>query len=277
MTSHIPSRIVSLQPSVTVILHALGLLEHVVACTKYCLDVCPEAGSGRRIVADSWTAKAPEILAAKPDLVIAAVPYQEQAVSEILRSGIRFLGLAPYTLADIYGDIVTIAGVMGSGESGERLVEDMQREIDEVRNATRLLERRTVFCEEWGKPLIASQPWVAELVVAARGQFVGDPGKQIDPETVRAADPNVMIAAWCGAGDRVPLEKVVRNRGWTEMRSVRQGRFYCIPDEWLNTPAPTLLHGLRALTAAIHPERFPAPARLRRIADLSTLMSDQAL
>ena len=277
MTPHSPRRIASLQPSATVILHALGLMERVVACTKYCLDVCPEAGSGRRIVADSWTAKAPEILAAKPDLVIAAVPYQEQAVSEILRSGIRFLGLAPYTLADIYGDIVTIAGVTGSSESGERLVEDMQREIDEVRNATRLLECRTVFCEEWGKPLIASQPWVAELVAAAGGKFVGDPGKQIDPETIRGADPDVLIAAWCGTGDRVPLEKVVRGRGWTGVTAVQQGRVYCIPDEWLNTPAPTLLHGLRALTAAIHPERFPAPTRLRHIADVSTLMSDQAL
>jgi iron complex transport system substrate-binding protein len=276
MTPHSPSRIVSLQPSATVILNALGLLERVVACTKYCLDVCPEAAPGRLIVADSWTAKATEILAAKPDLVIAAVPYQEQAVWEILRSGVRFLGLAPHTLADIYGDIVTIAGVTGSIESGEQLVGEMQKEIDEVREATRLLERRTVFCEEWGKPLIASQPWVAELVVAAGGQFVGDPGKQIDPEAVRASDPNVLIAAWCGAGDRVPLEKVVAKRGWAGVTAVQQGRVYCIPDEWLNTPAPTLLYGLRALTAAIHPERFPAPTRLRRIA-VSTLMSDQAL
>jgi iron complex transport system substrate-binding protein len=276
MTSHLPSRIVSLQPSATVILHALGLLDLVVACTKYCLDVCPEAASGRRLVADSWTAKAAEILAAKPDLVIAAVPYQERAVSEILRSGVRFLGLAPHTLADIYGDIVTIAGITGSSQPGERLVKEMQRGIDEVREATRLLERRTVFCEEWGNPIIASQLWVAELVAAAGGQFVGDPGKQIDPEAIRTADPNVLVAAWCGAGDRVPLEKIVRSRTWTEMNAVRQRRVYCIPDEWLNTPAPTLLQGLRSLAAAIHPERFSPPARLRRLSDVSAAMSDQA-
>lgn len=271
-----PNRIVSLQPSATVILHELGLLDLVVACTKYCLDVCPEAASGRRIVADSWTAKATEILAAKPDLVIAAVPYQEKAVSEILRSGIRFLGLAPHTLADIYGDIVTIAGVTGSTQSGERLVRDMQRGIEEVREATRRLERRTVFCEEWGNPIIASQPWVAELVAAAGGHFVGDPGKQIDPEAIRTADPNVLIAAWCGTGNRVPLEKVVRKRGWTGMDAVRRRQAYCMPDEWLNTPAPTLLHGLRALAAAIYPDSFPAPANLRRLDDVFTPMSDQA-
>jgi len=275
MSSHTPRRIVSLQPSATAILHELGRLERVVACTRYCLDVCPEAASGRIIVADSWTAKAAEILSAKPDLVIAAVPYQEQAVSEILRSGIRFLGLAPHSLADIAGDIMTIAGVTGSAESGERLVEAMQAEIERMRRATSGLECRTVFCEEWGKPLIASQPWVAELIAAAGGRTVCQPGRQVEPEAIRAADPDVLIAAWCGAGDRVPLEKLVRSRGWIEMTAVREHRVYCIPDEWLNTPAPTLLHGLHALAAAIHPEHFPAPPKLRRLTGAFPGLSDQ--
>lgn len=275
MSSHTPRRIVSLQPSATAILHELGRLERVVACTRYCLDVCPEAASGRIIVADSWTAKAAEILSAKPDLVIAAVPYQEQAVSEILRSGIRFLGLAPHSLADIAGDIMTIAGVTGSTESGERLVEAMQAEIERMRRATSGLECRTVFCEEWGKPLIASQPWVAELIAAAGGRTVCQPGRQVEPEAIRAADPDVLIAAWCGAGDRVPLEKLVRSRSWIEMTAVREHRVYCIPDEWLNTPAPTLLHGLHALAAAIHPEHFPAPPKLRRLTGAFPGLSDQ--
>jgi iron complex transport system substrate-binding protein len=276
MNSHTPRRIVSLQPSATVILHALGLLDRVVACTKYCLDVCPEAASQLLIVADSWTAQASQILAARPDLVIAAVPYQEQSVSEILKSGIRFLGLAPHTLADIYGDIMTIAGVTGSSESGESLILHMQAGIEIVHHATETLDTRTVFCEEWGKPLIASQPWVAELIAAAGGRMICDPGRQIDPETIRAADPDVLIAAWCGAGDRVPLEKIIRGRNWTQIKAVRQRQVYCIPDEWLNTPAPTLLNGLYALAAAIHPERFPSPSRLRRITDAPTPMSDQA-
>ena len=109
MTSYTPRRIVSLQPSATVILDRLGRLDSVVACTRYCADVCPEAAAGSIIVSDSWTAQAEEILAAQPDLVIAAVPYQEKAVAEILRAGVRFLGLAPRTLADIYGDIAAIA------------------------------------------------------------------------------------------------------------------------------------------------------------------------
>jgi len=265
-SDYTPQRVVSLQPSATVILAAIGKLDRVVACTKYCEDVCPEiANYGATIVADSWTASTDQIVAARPDLVIAAVPYQEKAVTEILKSGARFLGLAPKTLADIYGDVAAIAGIVGALDRGKQVIREMQQTIDAVRQQTNGARRPRVFCEEWGKPLIASQPWVAELVAAAGGAFVGLPGKQTSPEAVLSENPDVVVAAWCGAGDRVPLEKIIRDRGWEEMRAAKEGRVYCIRDEVLNTPAPTLVHGLLALAAAMHPEDFPQPDGLRCI------------
>lgn len=265
-TDHTPRRIVSLQPSATVILAAIGELDRIVACTKYCADVCPEvAHSGRSIIADSWTAQSAEIVRAGPDLVIAAVPYQEKAVAEILKSGARFLGLAPKTLADIYTDIATIAGIMGVADCGQQVITGMQQGIESVRSQVDERMRPRVFCEEWGKPLIASQPWVAELVRAAGGEFVGAPGSTTSAETVLSEDPDIVVAAWCGAGDRVPLEKIVQQRGWEEMRAVREGRVYCLRDEFLNAPAPTVIQGLHALAAAIHPDRFPQPPGLRCI------------
>ena len=139
-TNYTPQRIVSLQPSATVIIERLGLLERVVACTRYCADVCPQAAKGRAIVADSWTAQAGEILAAKPDLVIASVPYQEKAVGEILKTGIRFLGFAPRTLADIYGDIAAIAGILGASERGDEVIGKMQGDIAAVAARVRAAE-----------------------------------------------------------------------------------------------------------------------------------------
>jgi iron complex transport system substrate-binding protein len=255
-----PRRIVSLQPSATVTLARLGCLDRVVACTRYCLDVVPELREAQcRIVADSWTANREQILAAQPDFVVASVPYQQEAVADILKAGVRFLGLAPHSLNDIYTDIMMIAAVVGRPAQGHGVVAAMQQEIAFVRRHIEATQRPrlTVFCEEWGKPLIASQGWVAELVEAAGGEFIGEPGKQVTPETIQAADPDVLVAAWCGAGDRVPLEKIVAQRGWNKLRAVRQGRVYCIPDEFLNTPAPTLLEGLHALAAALHPSLFP--------------------
>jgi iron complex transport system substrate-binding protein len=268
-SDHTPQRVVCLQPSATVILAALGELDRIVACTKYCADVCPEVADSRRtVLADSWTAHADEIVAANPDLVIAAVPYQEKAVAEILKAGARFLGLAPRTLADIYTDIASIAGIVGAAERGAQVIAEMQAQIQAIGAYTNGAARPRVFCEEWGKPLIASQPWVAELVQAAGGDFIGKPGVQRSAQAVLTEDPEVLIAAWCGAGDRVPLETIVRDRGWGEMRAVREGRVYCIRDEFLNTPAPTLIQGLRALAAAIHPQRFPQPPGLRCMTDI---------
>jgi iron complex transport system substrate-binding protein len=256
-----PRRVVSLQPSATVTLADLGLLDRLVACTKWCAEVVPDVRRGRALIADSWTAKSAEILAARPDLVIASVPYQAEAVAEILKSGARFLGLAPRTLADIYADIAAIAGVMQAPARGAEVIARMQREIEAVRSSTERLSRRRVFCEEWGKPLIHSQPWVAELVEAAGGSFVGTPGAQVLASAVAALGPEVIVCAWCGAGDRVPLEKIVRDREWQELPAVRSGSVYCISDELLNTPASILVGGLHALAAAIQPERFPMPAR----------------
>jgi len=265
-SSHTPRRIASLQPSATVILNAIGELDRVVACTKYCVDVVPEITLQPRIVlADSWTANAEQIISAQPDLVIAAVPYQDKAVSEILKSGIRFLGLAPKTLADIYSDIAIISGVVGASIGGEELIAHMQRQIEQVRARTAGLSRPRVFCEEWGKPLIASQKWVAELVEAAGGEFLGVPGRQISAEAVAQMDPDMVVAAWCGAGDRVPLEKIVTARNWQGTRAARSSRIYCVRDEYLNTPAPTLLRGLDALAFAIHPELFARTEGIRQI------------
>ena len=263
---HTPRRIVSLQPSATVILAAVGELDRVVACTKYCADVVPEITLQPRIIlADSWTANAEQIIATQPDLVIAAVPYREKAVIEILKSGARFLGLAPKILADIYTDIAMIAGVVGVGDLGETVIVHMRQQIEQVRARTAGLSRPRVFCEEWGKPLIASQAWVAELVEAAGGEFMGAPGRQISAEDVALMDPDILIAAWCGAGDRVPLEKIVSERNWQGTRAARASRVYGIRDEYLNTPAPTLLRGLNALAFAIHPEVFAGTEGIRQI------------
>jgi iron complex transport system substrate-binding protein len=261
-------RVVSLQPSATVTLARLGLLDRLVACTRYCKDVCPELSfRDVAIVADSWSAQAEQITAARPDLVIASVPYQLEAVAEILKTGVRFLGLAPRTLADIYTDIALIAGAMGTSDRGQYIIDSMQHEIECARTRRAAGPHPRVFCEEWGKPIIHSQRWVAELVEAAGGQFQGEPGAKTDADCVRRANPEVIVMAWCGAGDRVPLEKIVNERGWQETSAGRSRRVYCVRDELLNTPAPTLLDGLRGLEAAIHPDSLlQMPAGLRRIA-----------
>jgi iron complex transport system substrate-binding protein len=69
----------------------------------------------------------------------------------------------------------------------------------------------------------------------------------------------------------VPLEKIVADRGWKDTNAARGGKVYCIADELLNTPATTLVGGLRAIAWALHPERFDKPLGVRQIDHASEL------
>jgi iron complex transport system substrate-binding protein len=260
-------RIASLQPSITLTLAALDKLDHLCACTKYCIEALPSLATyNLRILHDSWTANTDEILAAEPDLVIASVPYRMESLAAILKSGLPILTLAPHTLADIYNDIRLIAAIVNAYGEGEALVARMKSTIDMTRHQSgSRVQTPIVYCEEWGKPLIHSQRWVAELVEAAGGKYLGEPGAHTTREVVAAADPDVLIFAWCGAGDRVPLERVIAQRNWHHVRAVRERRVFCIPDEFLNTPGPNLLEGLVSIAAAIHPDLYPSHPRIIRL------------
>jgi iron complex transport system substrate-binding protein len=210
------------------------------------------------ILHDSWTANTEEILAAKADLVLASVPYRMESLAAILKSGLPVLTLAPHSLADIYKDIRLIAAVVDAQPQAESLISQMQSAIASTRDRSASgTSTPVVYCEEWGKPLIHSQSWVAELVEAAGGHYLGTPGAHTTPEDIAEADPDVLIFAWCGAGNRVPLERVIEQRNWQSLKAVRERRVFCIPDQYLNTPAQTLLEGLACIAAATHPTLHP--------------------
>jgi iron complex transport system substrate-binding protein len=216
-----------------------------------------------KVIADSWSSTTDEILSASPDLVVASVPYRMESLAAILKCGVPVLTLAPHSLADIYQDIRLLGDILHAQDRANAMVEEMMRAVAAIQDATAGAESRLVYCEEWGKPLIHSQTWVAELVSAAGGRFLGNPGSVTDAAAIAAHDPDVLVFAWCGAGDRVPLARVIEKRQWQSLRAVRTGRVYCIPDELLNTPAPNLLQGLGALAGAIHPEIFGVPESVR--------------
>jgi iron complex transport system substrate-binding protein len=257
-------RVAALQPSVSLTLEHLGCLDSLVACTRYCLQAVPSLRKRAvKVIADSWSSTTEEILSTSPDLVVASVPYRLESLAAILKCGVPVLTLAPHSLADVYQDIRLLGDILHAQDRAAAVVEEMMRGVASTQDAASTAETRVVYCEEWGKPLIHSQTWVAELVSAAGGRFLGKPGSVTDAAAIAAHDPDVLVFAWCGAGDRVPLARVIEKRQWQSLRAVREGRVYCVPDEFLNTPAPNLLQGLHALAGAIHPEIFEAAQGVR--------------
>jgi iron complex transport system substrate-binding protein len=259
-------RVAALQPSVSLTLDHLGCLGSLVACTRYCLQAVPSLRErDLKVIADSWSSNTEEILSASPDLVLASVPYRLESLAAILKCGVPVLTLAPHSLADVYQDIRLLGDILHAQDRAAVVVEEMMGVFASTQDAVSTAKTPLVYCEEWGKPLIHSQAWVAELVSAAGGRFLGKPGSVTDAAAIAAQDPDVLVFAWCGAGDRVPLGRVIEKRQWQALRAVREGRVYCVPDEFLNTPAPNLLQGLRALAGVIHPEIFGSAQGVRSL------------
>lgn len=187
-----PVRIASLQPSVSLTLAALGRLDDLCACTRYCMEAIPELSVRHLpILHDSWSFGAQPhdlksgsaaLAIAKPDLLVASVPYRMETLAAILRSGYPVLAFAPQTLANIFADIRLLASVVRATGTADTLIASMQATLHgtEVYAATAELQP-LVYCEEWGKPLIRSQGWVAELVATANGRFLGTPGAHTTP------------------------------------------------------------------------------------------------
>lgn len=264
-------RIVSLAPSATSILCALGAKKTLVGVTKWCSDVAPVGDLPK--LGDCWHLESvDEILRLKPTLVIGSVPYKQETVAKLLEHPLNFLAMNPRSLADVYADIGMLGGIVGRPKMAETLVSKMQRAFAAIaRKSKDGAGRLRVYCEAWPNPRISSPPWVAELVGLCDGQLIVPAGECVDEKQVAAAKPDVIVLAWAATGDRANPQKSCEIAEWQEIPAIRNRRVYVIKDELLNTPGPPLVEGAKELHRLLHSrgkERDNAEApRPRRIAE----------
>src|SRR5882724_6851887 len=189
-------RIVSLAPSATSILCAIGARRLLVGVTKWCCDLAPVAGLPQ--VGDCWHMESVEnIVALEPTLVIGSVPYKQETVGKLLEQRFNFLAMNPRTIADIYEDIRLLGGIAGRSTQAEALIRKMHSEFVALERASKRLKRGArVYCEAWPNPRISSPPWVAEVVKTCGGEMVVQPGEKVTDEQVAEAQPEVIVLAW---------------------------------------------------------------------------------
>lgn len=245
-------RIVSLAPSVTSILYALGAQDALVGVSKWCKDVAPVGRTPQ--VGDCWKLNISQGMRLKPNLLVGSVPFALTAVEKILNQPVAFLALNPRSLADIDADIRTLARLVNRARAGQKLIARMQRKFSKIaRQATKAARRHRprVYCEAWPNPRISSPPWVAELVELAGGRFVTPPGTKVSDDDVVQAQPDIVILAWAATGDRAKPSRFLANPAFRDIPAVKNRRVFVIRDELLNTPGPPLIEGARALLRAI--------------------------
>jgi|SRR5690349_1314360 len=254
-------RIVSLAPSATSILCALGAKKTLVGVTKWCAEVATVHGFPK--LGDCWHLESvDEILRLKPTLVIGSVPYKQETVAKLLEHPLNFLAMNPRSLADVYADIRMLGGIVGRTKPAETLVGKMQREFAAIKRKSKNGARRLcVYCEAWPNPRISSPPWVAELVSLCGAKMVVPAGERVDEKQVADAEPDVIVLAWAATGDRANPEKAYEVHEWQGLPAIQNRHVHVIKDEWLNTPGPPLLQGAKALQEILRADRNGPPPK----------------
>jgi iron complex transport system substrate-binding protein len=249
-------RIVSLAPSATSILCAIGAKKLLVGVTKWCCDVADVTGLPQ--VGDCWRMESVEdVVGLRPTLVIGSVPYKQETVAKLLEQRLNFLAMNPRTLEDIYADIRLLGAIAGHPADANRSVSAMKAGFADLRKRTKKLRKEPVrvYCEAWPNPRISSPPWVAEAVNICGGEMILPAGEKVSDEQVAAAMPDVIVLAWAATGEKSDPAQTYKVAAWKDVPAIRNRRVHVIRDEYLNTPGPPLIRGALKLFQALHSPR----------------------
>jgi len=261
----IPQRIVSLAPSNTEILFALGLGEKVVGVTEYC-NYPPEALDKEKVGGYS-TPDIEKIIALQPDLILASSIHAKELIPALEQRGLTVFALEPKSIDGILEDIRMVGKIAGKGKEASELVTQMENRIKVITDQTKDLEERPrVFYITWHDPLfsVGSETIIQELIEKAGGvnifwDITGH--KTVDLEPVIFRNPEVMIAC-TGHGEAEGKPFNWAKTGEPRLRvteAYKNDRIYQINADLVNRSGPRIVEALEWFAYFIHPEIFGEP------------------
>jgi len=257
---HYPERIVSLTPSNTEILFALGLGDKVVGVTTYC-DY-PEEAKEKPKVGD-LKGNVEQIVALEPDLVLAKGVLNDDAVSKLRKLNIPVLFLDPESIEGVYRSIRLIAQVTGTSEKGEEIIAEIEKQIDSVAEKVAKVpaeKRLRVFIEAGSDPLFTAgkDTFVHELVTLAGGINIADDLKgyqMYSSEAVVKNNPDVILSTDSYYVDI--MNEIKKRAGWEEIKAVKEGKVIIdLDNNLLTRPGPRCGLAVELVAKALYPEVF---------------------
>ncbi|MCZ2126175.1 MAG: cobalamin-binding protein [Anaerolineales bacterium] len=256
------ARIVSLAPSNTEILYAIGAGNQVVGRDEFA-DYPAEAAAVESVGGSMGEFSAEAIVALEPDLVLAAEINTPELVNQLEKLGLTVYYLSnPKTIEEMYGNLEIVAQL--SGHDVSDMIASLKERVAAVdEKIATITSRPTVFYEMDGTD--PSKPWTyglgtfGDLLISrAGGDNIGadsdNPYPQLSLEQIVVADPSIIIlgdAAW-----GVTPEAVAARAGWETIAAVKSNQIYPIDDNLITRPGPRLVDGLEALAKLLHPELF---------------------
>ena len=256
-----PRRIVSLVPSVTEILYALGVDDLLVGVTTLC-DF-PPAARDKPKVGGIVNPSLEAIAALRPDLVIATTEgNREPTIQQLEAIGIRVYVVSPKSFAGVLESITRIGQLVGRDERAERLGRELRRRGADVALRVEDRPRPNVVYLVWADPVVVPgrDTLITDLIRMAGGTSVSADERidwpRLSLEQVVAKAPEVIIV---GTQNRIHVDDALRR--WREQKlllpALRAGRVHAIDGNLVHRPGPRIVDGLEALARAIHPGALP--------------------
>ena len=260
----LPEKIISLAPSNTEILYALGLEDRLVGVTEYC-DY-PEAAKQKPEIGGYSTVDIERVVDAEPDLIFATNIHKDEIIPRLEGLGLTVVTLDPASVEEVVAAVDLMGRVIGEEEAASHLTTEMEGRVKAITDKTATLageERPRVFYVLWHDPLmtVGKVTRIHELINMAGGiNIAGDLDEEypkISMEAVIMANPQVIIAgSGHGSGQDVPVRFALTESRLAEVEARLDNRVYEIDSDLTSRPGPRIVEGLEQLAAYIHPELF---------------------
>lgn len=250
-----PRRIVSVGPSNTEILHALGLGMRIVGVDRWSdypprVQRLPKVGSDLRVDADAVRALAPDVVVASLH-----VPGMEENLPAFAKRGLKYVAVGGVGLSGIWEDMRFIGHWLGRMQRAELVISDMQSRMAAISRPPGASSLKVHW--EWSAhPVVAGRrSWMTELlgIIGAENAYA-----DMDVESVRVSldqvlerQPDVVVACWCGIRRLPTIEQVLRRPGWQAVNAFADRRVAVLSEAYFGRPGPRLVEGVEQLAALL--------------------------
>lgn len=262
----VPQRIVSLAPSVTEILFAIGAGPQVVGNTKFC-NYPPEAANLPKIGGFSASSISIEaIIGLEPDLVIAGTTRQQPIVEQLEALGVPVVVLDPTSFDAVYANILRVGTLTDTSTKAEQVVASMRDRVAAVTDVVATIPadtRPSIYWEVFNDPLITtgSNTFIGQMIELVGATNIFADASQdypaISPELVFERNPQVILGP-DSQGELLTVAALSKRPGWADIQAVRDGRVYTLDEDIVSRPGPRLAEALELLAVTLYPASFGA-------------------
>lgn len=257
-----PERIISMAPSNTEILYALGLGEKIVGVSAFC-DY-PEEALAVDKIGDFLATNLEKVIELEPDLIVNYGMLEDDAMKIYSDAGIPVISFMPESIDEVIVAIKQIAIATNSVELGNDLVENMENHRDEIVAKVQETDSVKVFYEIWHDPLMAAGEgsFVDGLIRLANGVNVASDAEgeypNYDLEQLIENDPEFYLTANMETGGFAEntVESISARPGYDNISAVKNGDVYLIDGNIISRPGPRIVEGLEIIARILHPEVF---------------------